>query len=99
MGVTEYAEQSLEIAKTTRPIVFGRAKGFIASSFASAKQDPVVDSRLKYTEYTFGKEEIKVNPWARPGQRPVGQTRLPNFYNGFGLAFYDGPKGVLSDFM
>jgi hypothetical protein len=28
-------------------------------------------------------EEIKVNPFARPGQRGLSQVRMPNLYNGF----------------
>lgn len=79
MGVTEYAEQSLEVNITGFPMILDHIIPQMAAF-------PDVQELLAKRREQVGHEKVLVNPWARPGQRSVGQTRVPNFYNGFGLA-------------
>ena len=71
-AVTEYAEQSADQTATNLPIM----RGAYAQSLepGSREYDQLMRPRSC---------PITVNPFHRPGQRPLPVVRMPNLYNGF----------------
>lgn len=84
-AVTEYAEQSLEVTAGGFPAI-------IDSLINQMGYDQELVDRLSKRKELLANEIVHVNPWARPGQRPIGAVRLPSLYNGFGLIV--SPKGL-----
>ena len=73
-GVTEYAEQSAEVQRDSFPKIIHHAIPSLGPRMSTAQLEDLVKPR----QYP-----IELNPFQRPGQRPIGSTRLPNVSNGF----------------
>lgn len=73
-GVTEYAEQSAEVQRDSFCKIIHHAIPSLTPRMSTAQ----LEDLLKPREYP-----IEFNPFQRPGQRPIGSTRLPNVSNGF----------------
>ncbi|KAF8140079.1 hypothetical protein EV363DRAFT_1392999 [Boletus edulis] len=73
-GVTEYAEQSAEVQTDSFSKIIHHA---IPSLGPRLNTTQLVDL-VKPRQYP-----IEFNPFQRPGQRPMGATRLPSVSNGF----------------
>ena len=73
-GVTEYAEQSAEVQRDSFQKILHHAMPSLGSRMNAAQ----VVNLMQPREYP-----IEFNPFQRPGQRPIGATRLPNVSNGF----------------
>lgn len=73
-GVTEYAEQSAEVQRDSFPKIIHHAIPSLGPRMGTAQLEDLVRPR----QYS-----IEFNPFQRPGQRPIGSTRLPNVSNGF----------------
>jgi hypothetical protein len=79
-GATEYAEQSCETQQTILKAMVQRQvmmSGSICSGPGVPMGEDARRSLMKGRSYL-----IEVNPFQKPGQRPV-QTKLPNVPNGF----------------
>lgn len=73
-GVTEYAEQSAEVQRDSFSKIIHHAIPSLGPRMNTAQLEDLVRPR----QYP-----IEFNPFQRPGQRPIGSTRLPNVSNGF----------------
>lgn len=73
-GVTEYAEQSAEVQRDSFSKIIYHATPSLAPRMSTAQLEDLVRPR----QYP-----VELNPFQRPGQRPIGSTRLPNVSNGF----------------
>ena len=73
-GVTEYAEQSAEMQRDSFSKTIHNAIPSLGPRMSTAQLEDLVKPR----QYP-----IELNPFQRPGQRPIGSTRLPNVSNGF----------------
>jgi len=87
-GVTEYAEQSAEVQRDSFSKIIHHAIPSLGPRMNTAQLEDLAKPR----QYPIG-----FNPFQRPGQRPIGSTRLPNVSNGFtirivGREFIKGGK-------
>lgn len=73
-GVTEYAEQSMETCAEALPQM--RATGAAQMQLPAEYSVPLLKKRA---------HPVTVNPFHRPGQRPLPVVRMPNYYNGFAM--------------
>ena len=73
-GVTEYAEQSAEVQRDSFSKIIHHAIPNLGPRMNTAQLEDLAKPR----QYP-----IEFNPFQRPGQRPIGSTRLPNVSNGF----------------
>ena len=82
-AVTEYAEQSCETQRISFRRLLAR-EGQIPGSVCTGSGAPTSDMCARAFQRIRGEEDfvIAVNPFQRPGQRPV-PTRLPNVPHGF----------------
>lgn len=89
-GVTEYAEQSAEVQRDSFPKIIQHALPSLGPRMSTAQLEDLVRPR----QYP-----IEFNPFQRPGQRPIGSTRLPNLSNGFTIRIIgrDSVKGKKED--
>lgn len=85
-GATEYAEQSAEVQRDS----FSKIIHHAIPSLAPRMNTVQVEELVKPRHYP-----IELNPFQRPGQRPIGATRLPNISNGFTIRIVgrDSVKG------
>ncbi|KDQ11803.1 hypothetical protein BOTBODRAFT_113878 [Botryobasidium botryosum FD-172 SS1] len=77
-AVTEYAEQSMDVCARNLPDM--RAM-FASSILGMSGMPPSYIANLR----KYHPHPITINPFHRPGQRPVAPYRLPNYYNGFAM--------------
>ncbi|KAG9017288.1 hypothetical protein FRB95_012019 [Tulasnella sp. JGI-2019a] len=75
-AVTEYAEQSAESQRDAFPII-------VQHSIEALGGIEKLDERERASVSRVREYSIKLNPFARPGQRAVPCSRLPNLVNGF----------------
>lgn len=89
-GVTEYAEQSAEVQRDSFSKIIHHAIPSLGPRMSTAQLEDLVRPR----QYPIG-----FNPFQRPGQRPIGATRLPNVSNGFTIRVVgrDSVKGKKED--
>ncbi|KAG6381352.1 hypothetical protein JVT61DRAFT_5762 [Boletus reticuloceps] len=89
-GVTEYAEQSAEVQTDSFSKIIHHAIPGLGPRLNTAQLEDLVKPR----QYP-----IEFNPFQRPGQRPIGATRLPNVSNGFTIRVVgrDGLQGKRED--
>ncbi|KAH0838464.1 hypothetical protein J3R83DRAFT_6776 [Lanmaoa asiatica] len=89
-GVTEYAEQSAEVQRDSFSKMIHNAIPSLGPRMSTAQLEDLVRPR----QYP-----IEFNPFQRPGQRPIGSTRLPNVPNGFTIRVIGGDpvKGKKED--
>ncbi|KAG8219968.1 hypothetical protein J3R82DRAFT_973 [Butyriboletus roseoflavus] len=89
-GVTEYAEQSAEVQRDSFSKIIHHAIPSLGPRMSRAQLEDLVRPR---------KYPIELNPFQRPGQRPIGATRLPNLSNGFTIRIVgrDSVKGKGED--
>ncbi|KAF8559266.1 hypothetical protein OG21DRAFT_1403484 [Imleria badia] len=89
-GVTEYAEQSAEVQRDSLSKIIHHAIPSLGPRMSTAQLEDLVKPR----QYP-----IDFNPFQRPGQRPIGSTRLPNVSNGFSIMVVgrDSVKGGKED--
>ena len=78
-GVTEYAEQSAEVQRDSFSKIIHHAVPSLGPRLNTAQLEDLVKPR----QYP-----IEFNPFQRPGQRPIGSTRLPNVSNGFTIRVF-----------
>jgi hypothetical protein len=71
-AVTEYAEQSADQTAKQMPIM----RANYAKAFGSGTEN--FDKLMQPRSHS-----VTVNPFHRPGQRPLPIVRMPNLYNGF----------------
>lgn len=83
-GVTEYAEQSAEVQRDSFSKIIHHAIPSLGPRMSTAQLEDLVKPRHYPIEF---------NPFQRPGQRPIGSTRLPNVSNGFTIRVV-GPDSV-----
>ena len=72
-GVTEYAEQSIEMFATEIPGLFARQ---------GISGIPPMHAKILMKKRTY---PIRANPFHRVGQRNLPVLRMPNNYNGFSM--------------
>lgn len=83
-AVTEYAEQSCEVQRTAFRELLACEMHMPGSIYGCVRGAPTREMCVRALSRAQGEENfaIAVNPFQRPGQRPV-PTRLPNVPNGF----------------
>ncbi|KZS88091.1 hypothetical protein SISNIDRAFT_480037 [Sistotremastrum niveocremeum HHB9708] len=85
-AITEYAEQTIRQLARDLPAVL-ESMGMQYESIYPPPDDPLIDNLFKRRAHT-----VTVNPFHRPGQRPLAHVRSPNLYNGFAVPIVPNSK-------